>query len=97
MSWNLKLKGLWSTCKHCDSLEAFLRCIHTVEELDIITWQRAFTVDTWERTCCDFLWACCQHEQGSPEWTPVMHQLWPSVRQIIAERNMEEAFESLVL
>jgi hypothetical protein len=97
MSWNLKLKHLWATCKNCDSLAAFLQCIHTVEELDIITWQRTFTVDTWERTCCDFLWACCQHKQGCEEWTPSMHQLWPSVRQIIAERNMEEAFSSLVL
>ena len=97
MSWNLKLKQLWSTCKKCGSLEGFLGCIHTVEELDIVTWQRTFTVDTWERTCCDFIWACKQHKQGSREWTPIMCNLWPRVRQIMAERNMEEAFASLVL
>jgi len=97
MSWNNQLRSVWFQCKHCTTLDDFLSALPVLEEHNIVSWQRTFTIDSWERTCCDFLWTCHQHKRGNIEWSKIMLLSWPTIQTIIQEKNIEEAFALLTL
>lgn len=97
MSWNETLQEVWVRCKECPTLQCFVIEVGDIDEHAVVSWQRMFAVGTWERTYCDFLWACSQCKRGSSEWVGIMQQLWPQVCAIAEEKKMECLFNDLHL
>lgn len=95
MSWNVILRNLFVSCRNCVDLKGFLMNVGDIDEHIIVSCQRSFTIDTWERTLCDFLWACSQWKKGRNEWSGIMKQLWPKVFIIIEGEKMKALFDNL--
>ena len=63
-----------------------------ITETDVMAWQRSLTIQHWERDVGDFIWQCMQCQKNPQVWQASVHQHWPTVQQIMATQNLEDAF-----
>lgn len=47
----------------------------------------------WVHEVCDFIWVCMQENRDY--WQPEINRLWPGVRLIMDEQNLEDTFSQL--
>lgn len=70
----------WQTAVQCVSV-------------NIISLKHGGQNEAWVHEVCDFIWVFMQENRDY--WQPEINRLWPGVRFIMDEQNVEDTFSQL--
>ena len=89
----------WSAIKKqtCLSPEQFMSALRIIvpnlHVEHLIKVKRTERNNPWVHEVCDFIWVCMQENRDY--WQPQIDRLWPSIKLIMEQQKLEDAFSQL--